>query len=80
MGLPGFYNHVVNVGFDKVIFYLVLGTVLDGGLVCGPRVLEPERHYHVAVGTERRDEGCLDLVVLIESTLVITRVAIEKGQ
>jgi hypothetical protein len=80
MGLPSFYNHIINVGFDKVILYLVLETVLDGTLVCGPRVLEPERHCRVAIGTERRDEGRFDLVVLVESVLVITRVAIEKGQ
>jgi hypothetical protein len=79
MGLPGFYNHIINVGFDKVILYLILEIVLDGTLVCGPHVLEPERHCHVAVGTKRRDEGRFDLVVLVESDLVITRVAIEKG-
>jgi hypothetical protein len=43
MGLPGFYNHIINVGFDMVILYLVSKTVLDGTLVCSPRVLEPER-------------------------------------
>jgi hypothetical protein len=80
MGLPGFYNHVINVGFDKVIFYLILETVLDGMLVCGPHILERDRHCRVAVGVERHDKGCLDLVVLVESDLVITRVAIEKGQ
>jgi hypothetical protein len=76
MGLPGFYNHIINVGFDKVIFYLILETVLDGTLACGPHVLEPERHYSVVVGAKRCNEGCFDLVVLIESDLVITRVAI----
>jgi hypothetical protein len=80
MGLPGFYNHIINVGFDKVILYLILETVLDGTLVCGPRVLKPERHYRVAIGTERHDEGRFDLVILVESDLVMTRVAIEKGQ
>jgi hypothetical protein len=39
MGLPGFYNHILNIGFDKVILYLVLETVLDGALVCGPTFL-----------------------------------------
>ena len=34
----------------------------------------------VAVGAERRDERRLDLIVLFESDLVITRVAIEKGK
>jgi hypothetical protein len=80
MGLPGFYNHIVNIGFDKVIFYLVLETVLDGALVRGPHVLEPERHCRVVVGAKRCDKRCLDLVVFVESDLVITRVAIEKGK
>jgi hypothetical protein len=80
MGLPGFYHHIINIGFDKVILYLILEIDLDGTLVCGPRVLEPKRHCHVAIGTERHDEECFDLVVLVESDLVITRVAIEKGQ
>jgi hypothetical protein len=80
MGLPSFYNHVINVGFDKVVFYLVLETALDGTLIRGPRVLEPERHCRVAVGAERRDKRGLDLVVFVESDLVITRVAIKKGK
>jgi hypothetical protein len=79
MGLPGFYNHIINVGFDKVILYLVLEIVLDGTPVCAPRILEPERHCHVAVGAKRHDKRRLDLVVFVESDLVITRVAIEKG-
>ena len=49
-------------------------------MVGSASVLEPERHGRVAVGAEGRDEGCLDLVVLFESDLVITRVAIEKGK
>jgi hypothetical protein len=39
MGLPGFYHHIINIGFDKVILYLVLETVLDDTLVCVPHVL-----------------------------------------
>jgi hypothetical protein len=42
MGLPCFYNHIINIGLDKVILYLILETVLDGALVCGSRVLGPE--------------------------------------
>jgi hypothetical protein len=79
MGLSGFYNHIINIGFDEVILYLVLETVLVGALVCGPRVLKLEQHCYVAVGVERRDKRCLDLVVFVESDLVITRVEIEKG-
>jgi hypothetical protein len=45
-----------------------------------PRVLKPETHSRVAVGAERCNEGRLNLIVLVESDLVITRVAIEEGQ
>jgi hypothetical protein len=45
-----------------------------------PAFLSPKRHSHVAVGDERCKEGHLDLIILVESDLVITRVAIEKGQ
>jgi hypothetical protein len=54
--------------------------VLDITLVHGPRVLKPERHSHVAVGAKRCNKGRLNLIVLVESNLVITRVAIEEGQ
>jgi hypothetical protein len=80
MGLLGFYDHIINVGFDKVILYLVLETVLDDALVCGSRVLELERHCRVAVGAEMRNKRHLDLVIFVESDLVITRVEIEKGK
>jgi hypothetical protein len=80
MILPSFYHHIINVGFDKVILYFILKIVLDGTLVRGPHILEPERHCRVAVGAKRHDEGRFDLVVFVESDLVITRVAIEKGQ
>jgi hypothetical protein len=80
VSLPGFHDHVVNVGFDQVILDLIGKALLDSTLVCGPRVLEPKRHNRVAVGAERCNEGRLDLIVLVESDLVITRVAIEKGQ
>ena len=76
----GFNNYIVNISLDEVVFYLVFEAGLYGALVGSPSVLEPERHGHVAVGAEGRDEGCLDLVVLFESDLVITRVAIEKGK
>ena len=61
-------------------FYLVFEAGLYGALIGSPGVLEPERHGRVAVSAEGCDEGCLDLVVHFESDLVLTRVAIEKGQ
>ena len=76
----GFNNYIVNISLDEVVFYLVFEAGLYGTLVGSPSVLEPEQHGRVAVGAEGRDEGCLDLVVLFESDLVITRVAIKKGK
>jgi hypothetical protein len=55
-----------------------LETLLDGTLVCGPHVLEPEQHYRVAIGTKRVTKDVLIWSSLL-SDLVITRLAIEKG-
>ena len=76
----GFNNYIVNISLDKVVFYLVFEVGLYGTLVGSPSVLEPERHDRVAVGAEGRNKRCFDLVILFESDLVITRVAIEKGK
>ena len=80
MRFLGFDNYIIHIGLYKVVFYLVCEAGLNGTLVCSPGVLEPEWHSRVAVGIERRDERRLDLIVLFESDLVITRVAIEKGK
>jgi hypothetical protein len=80
VSFPGFHDHVVNVGFDQVILDFISKALLDSTLECSPRVLKPERHSRIAIGAKRCNEGCLDLIVLVESDLVITRVAIEKGQ
>jgi hypothetical protein len=80
VSLPGFHDHIIDIGFDQIISDLISKTVLDSTLVCGPHVLNPKRHSHVTVGAEWCNEGRLDLIVLVESDLVITRVAIEKGQ
>jgi hypothetical protein len=80
VSLPGFHDHIINVGFDQVILDLISKALLDSMLVCGPCVLKPERHSRVVVGAKRCDKGRLDLIILVESDLVITRVAIEKRQ
>jgi hypothetical protein len=80
VSLPGFHDHIIDVCFDQVILDLISKALLDSTLVCGPSILKPERHSRVAVGAERCNEGRLDLIVLVESDLVITRVAIEKRQ
>jgi hypothetical protein len=79
VSLPGFHDHIIDIGFNQVILDLISKALLDRTLVCSPYVLKPERHSHVAIGAERCDEGRLDLIILVESDLVITRVAIEKG-
>jgi hypothetical protein len=80
VNFPGFHDHIIDVGFDQVILDLISKALLDSTLVCGPRVLKPEQRSHVVVGAERCNEGHLDLIILVESDLVITRVAIEKGK
>jgi hypothetical protein len=80
VSLPGFHNHIIDVGFDQIILDLISKALLDSMLVCGPCVLKPERHSRVVVGAKRCDKGRLDLIILVESDLVITRVAIEKRQ
>jgi hypothetical protein len=80
VSLPSFHDHIINVRFYQVILDLISKALLDSTLVCGPRVLKPKQHSHVAVGAEWCNEGCLDLIVLVESDLVITKVAIEKVQ
>jgi hypothetical protein len=80
VSVPGFHDHIINIGFDQIILDLISKALLDSMLVHGPRIIKPKRHSHVAVGAERCNEGHLDLIVLVESDLVITRVAIEKRQ
>jgi hypothetical protein len=80
MSFPGLHDHVIDIGFDQIILDFINKALLDSALVCGPRVLKPKRHSRVIVGAERRNEGRLDLIILVESDLVITRVAIKKRQ
>jgi hypothetical protein len=80
VSLPGFHDHIIDVGFNQVILDLISKALLDSTLVCCPCVLKPEQHSHVAIGAERCDEGRLDLIILVERDLVITKVAIEKRQ
>jgi hypothetical protein len=80
VSLPCFHDHIIDVCFDQVILDLISKALLDSTLICGPSALKPKRHSHVVVGAERCNEGHLDLIVLVESDLVITRVAIEKRQ
>ena len=78
MSFLGFDNYIINISLDEVVFYFVFEAGLYSALVGSPSVFEPKRHGRLTVGAERRDKRCLDLVILFESDLVITRVAIEK--
>jgi hypothetical protein len=78
MSFLGCHDPVVDIGFDQIILDFINKTLLDSALVCGTRVLKSKQHSHVTVGTERRNKGRLDLIILFESDLVITRVAIKK--
>ena len=75
----GLDDHIVDVSFD-VAAYLLVKTHLDGPLVGRPGVFESEGHGGVAIRTERHDERCLDLVVLLEGYLVVARVIVEEGE
>jgi hypothetical protein len=80
VSLYGFHDHIIDVSFDQIISDLIGKAVLNSTLVRGSRVLKPKRHSRVAVSAERCNEGRLDLIILVESDMVITRVAIKKGQ
>ena len=54
-------DDVIDIGLG-VAPDLPLEASLDGFLVGGTRVLEPERHDVVAVGPKGRDEGGLLLI------------------
>jgi hypothetical protein len=49
-------------------------------LVGSTGVLQPERHCCVVIGTERGDERGLLLVFLLDSDLVVVRVAVEEAE
>jgi c-di-GMP-binding flagellar brake protein YcgR len=51
---------------------------LDGLLIGGPCILQPEGHGGVGICSKGGDECCLDLVFFLESDLVVTRVAVEE--
>jgi hypothetical protein len=53
---------------------------LDGSLVSGSFVLQPEGHSCVGICTKRGDECCLDLVFFLEGNLIAARVAIKEGE
>jgi hypothetical protein len=79
VSLPGFHDHIIDIGFDHIILDFISKALLDSTLVRGPRVLKPKQNSHVAIGAEWCNEGRLDLIILVKRDLVITRVAIEKG-
>jgi hypothetical protein len=42
VSLPGFHDHIIDVGFNQVILNLLSKALLDSTLIYGPRVLKPK--------------------------------------
>jgi hypothetical protein len=78
VGFLGFNNYVIYIGFDQFILYLLFEALLYCTLISSSGIFEPKRHGHVAISAEGCNKGRLDLIILVESDLVITRVTIEK--
>jgi hypothetical protein len=75
-GYFGLDHYVINICLNELISDLVLEALLDGPLIGCAYVFEPKRHGHVAVSTKGRNKGSLDLVLLSQRDLMVTRVAI----
>jgi hypothetical protein len=53
---------------------------LDGLLIGGSSILQPERHCSISTCSKGGDEHRFDLVLLLESFLMIARVAVKEGE
>jgi hypothetical protein len=53
---------------------------LDGPLIGGSCILQPEGYGCVCISSKGGDERYLDLVFFFESNLVITRLAVEERE
>jgi hypothetical protein len=76
--LPGFHDYIVYVclnGPPDVIPENVLHT----SLVCSTRISETERHCHVAIHPERRDERSRELVGLLHFYLVVPGIGVKEA-
>jgi hypothetical protein len=78
VGFLGFDNYVIYIGFGQFILHLLFEALLYYTLISSSDIFEPKRHGHVAISAEGCNKGCLDLIILIESDMVITRVTVEK--
>jgi hypothetical protein len=79
VSLPGFHDHIIDVGSTRSSLISSARHCWIARWYVAPTFLSPN-NIVVAVGVERCNEGRLDLIILVESDLLITRVAIEKGQ
>jgi hypothetical protein len=70
-------DHVIHVSFNIAV-QLISEAELDGSLICGSCVLQPEGHSFVGVCSKRGDERCLDLVFFLEGNLMVARVAVKE--
>jgi hypothetical protein len=77
--LPGFHDYIVYIclnGSPDVISENVLHTSLVGSA----RISETERHCHIAIHPERRDEQSRELVGLLHFYLVVPRIGVKETQ
>jgi hypothetical protein len=69
-GYFGIHHYVINICLNELISNLITKALLDGPLIGCAYILEPKQHGGVAVSSERRNKGRINLVYMI------TRVAI----
>jgi hypothetical protein len=53
---------------------------LDGSLICGSCVLQPEGHSRIGIYSKQGDERHLDLIFFFKGNLMVARVAIKEEE
>ena len=75
----GLDHDVVNVGLNGPLDE-VLETLEHTMLVCGPSVLQTERHCDIAEQSEGGDERCHELVRFFHRNLMVPGVCIKEAE
>ena len=74
----GFDYHIVNVYFHSLAEFL-LEHGGDQSLVGCPCILQPKRHYLIAIGSSWSEECSFLLVLWMHSDLMITSIGIKEA-
>jgi hypothetical protein len=75
-GYFGLRHYIINICLNELISKLDLEALLDGPLIGCAYIFEPKRYGCVVVSTEGCNKGCLDMVLLSQRDLMVTKVAI----